>query len=323
MIRAIIYSPETGEIRHGEWALVDDWRRTRRGKLWVDLEGEDQTQEHDRLINWLGINPLAVTDAQRDRHPPKAEVFDDYTFLLFKELRADVDELDSETVQLALFIGDNFLVTRHSGHSGSCERQWLDLQASSDGLSNGLDYLAIRIVRGLIDRYLQITLGLEVRLEELENEMFESPRDDLLTELSRYKSELRRLRRFYVYMTQVVSVVRETRPPGFSIESEHHVNDAYEQLERLVSLSGLYQDLVSDLMEGYLSLSSHRLNQIMKVLTVITAIFVPLSFLAGIYGMNFQNMPELSSKHGYFLLLLVMAAIAASLIALFRRRGWV
>ena len=115
----------------------------------------------------------------------------------------------------------------------------------------------------------------------------------------------------------------KARPvPGIGAERIHEINDVYEQQERASSLATLYYELASDLIEGYISLASHRLNYIMKILTIITAIFVPLSFLAGVYGMNFENMPELHSQSGYFITLAIMGFIATILLLLFWRKRW-
>ena len=174
----------------------------------------------------------------------------------------------------------------------------------------------------MVDRYLGILLALEPRLDELEEEIQRQPRDEMLGELAGYKSHLKKLRRIFAYHQQVFSGLRTGALPGFGAEVRHELNDVYEHQERAASLSGLYYELAADLIESYLSIASHRLNQIMKVLTIITAIFVPLSFLAGLYGMNFEYIPELHTHSGYFILLGVMAGIAVALLALFRKQRW-
>ena len=137
-----------------------------------------------------------------------------------------------------------------------------------------------------------------------------------------HKANLKRLRRIFLYHEQMLRELRSHSHQGFRPEISHELNDVYEQQERANSLTLLYYELASDLIDGYLSLASHRLNQIMKVLTVVTVVFVPLGFLAGIYGMNFANMPELQSRSGYFILLGVMATIATTLLLNFRKRKW-
>jgi magnesium transporter len=165
-------------------------------------------------------------------------------------------------------------------------------------------------------------LTVESRLEELEEEMITNPRDQLLAELISYKTDLKKFHRVFLYHVQVMSALRKGKFPGIAQEQIHVINDVYEQQERASSLAELYYDTASDLIEGYISVASHRLNNIMKILTIVTAIFVPLSFLAGIYGMNFENMPELKSRQGYFILLGVMGMIALVLLSVFRNKRW-
>jgi magnesium transporter len=172
-------------------------------------------------------------------------------------------------------------------------------------------------------RYLNVLLELESRLEKLEVLMIENPDDSMLTELIQYKSDLKRMHRFATYHEQLFRRLKDRDFSGFTeSERKHEVIDVWEQQERTQSLSQLYYETASDLIDGYISVASHRLNKIMKVLTVVMAIFVPLSFLAGIYGMNFENMPELHSKSGYFILLSIMASIATFLLIIFRRIKW-
>ena len=152
-------------------------------------------------------------------------------------------------------------------------------------------------------------LSLEQRLADIEDEMFENPTDDLLNELLTYKRQLKNVRRIASYHSAICDTLARDRHPLFEASSRD-ILELREQFERLVSLANLYNDLANDLMNGYLSLASHNLSKIMKVLTVITCIFVPLSFIAGVYGMNFEVMPELRMRDGYFAVLAFMATVA-------------
>ncbi len=169
---------------------------------------------------------------------------------------------------------------------------------------------------------MEILLQLETQLESLEGGLLDRVDDSVLADVTGYKANLKRLRRIFLYHEQMLRDLRANSHPGFHPERIHEINDLYEQQERANSLTLLYYELSSDLIDGYLSLASHRLNQIMKVLTVVTVVFVPLGFLAGIYGMNFENMPELQSRSGYFILLGIMAAIATTLLLAFRKKKW-
>ena len=318
----MLFEIPDGRLHIGGRELVERWKSDGQTLIWLDL-GDEPTEEAGRLLREeFGLHPLAVQDALRARHPPKLEDFGDYTFLLFRGLSADTRDTDFSTIQLALFVGRRFLVTRHSAESPSTDRLWREAQENADPAAASPAALALRLCRIMVDRYLGILLALEPRLEELEDEILHAPRDELLGELAGYKSSLKKLRRIFAYHQQVFSALRNGASRQFGAEVVHELNDVYEHQERAVSLSGLYHELAVDLVESYLSLASHHLNRIMKVLTIVTAIFVPLSFLAGLYGMNFENIPELHAKSGYFILLGVMAGIAVTLLALFRKMRW-
>jgi len=313
----------SGKLMTGGRELIDQWSKEPTSMIWVDLSDNDKEDEAKLLESQFGLHPLAVQDAQRDRHPPKIEAFPDYTFILLKGLSAESKDIDFKTIQLALFIGERFLVTRHTGKSMSINRLEKMLTEQDTTEFNEVPKLALQLCRLMAERYTRILLALEPRLEELEELMLGHADDTLLAELIQYKSDLKRMHRFATYHEQLFSILKGKVFIGFNnAERQHEVIDVWEKHERVQSLSQLYYETASDLIEGYISVASHRLNQIMKVLTIIMAIFVPLSFLAGIYGMNFEYMPELHSKSGYFILLTVMGSIAFLLLIGFRRMKW-
>jgi magnesium transporter len=174
----------------------------------------------------------------------------------------------------------------------------------------------------VVDRYAPVVLGLERRLDALEEEIAERPGDELLMELQGYILRLRKLRRTFGYQQSCFDELRQSGSSLLSEANAHEFQDLYEHMERMTSLSALLAELARDLRDGYISLSGHRLNTIMKTLTIASVIFLPLSFLAGVYGMNFDHMPELHAERGYFVLLGVMTAIAGTLLWVFRRTRW-
>lgn len=321
MIRAILFDPETGSGQLGGEELISDWKQSGTKILWVDMEGGDA--EHDRsVLSDFGIHPLAIQDALRPRHPPKIERFDNYWFILLRGLDADSDGIDFSAIQLSIFVGERFLLSRHSQRSVSAN--WLvdRLKRDPAWMAEGPGSLAVRLSNRLARRYVELLLELEPRLDEIEEEMFEQPDDDLLSELTQYKSRLRKLTRIANYHEQIASTLRGTSDSLFDASLTHRIVDLYEQIERTQSLASLYYQIATDLTDGYLGISSHRLNRVMQILTIITVIFVPLTFLAGIYGMNFENMPELSTRRGYFVVIGIMFVIAAMQLIYFRRKRW-
>lgn len=322
MIRAMLYDPRSTETVFGDERLVELWKGDPEKIIWVDLFEIPPDEERLLLERDFNLHPLAVQDATRDRHPPKLERFDDYLFLIFKGLHTDSTLEEFKAIQICLFVGTRFLITRHTGLSPSVESVWDRVTENPAIFRHWPKAIALRLMDRIVRRFVPTLLALEVRLDGIERELFERPRDALMSELSGYKSNLKRMRRFFTYHEQMLSELRAHPEPYFGKEHQHELNDIYEQLERSMSLAGLYHEIASDLIDGYLALASHRLNKVMQLLTIFTVIFVPLSFLAGIYGMNFEYIPELRFRYSYFILLGVMAVIVCVQLVLFRRRRW-
>ena len=321
MIRAMLFQPDTKSAQFGGEELISDWKQSEAGILWLDIEGGEA--EHDRsVLSDFGIHPLAIQDALRPRHPPKIERFDNYWFILMRGLDADSDGIDFGAIQLSIFVGDRFLLSRHSKRSVSANWLFDRLKRDPAWMAEGSASLAIHLSNRLARRYVELLLELEPRLDEIEEEMFEHPDDELLSELTQYRSRLRKLTRIANYHQQIASTLRGTSDSLFDASLSHRIVDLYEQIERTQSLASLFYQIATDLTDGYLGISSHRLNRVMQILTIITVIFVPLTFLAGIYGMNFENMPELSTRTGYFVVIGIMFVIAVMQLIYFRRKRW-
>jgi len=192
-------------------------------------------------------------------------------------------------------------------------------------MARGGIHLALALATTAARRYLDLMASFEPTLSELEDGLQEHPDDQKMRELTGYRTRLRKWRRVFSYLAGIFEALRDVDEPVFNADSDeyrHQVIDVYEKYERLLSLTTMYYEVAGDLVDGYISLTSHELNSTMRILTVLTAIFVPLGFLAGVYGMNFENMPELHTRGGYFILLGVMATIAATLLIVFKIKKW-
>ncbi|REJ80234.1 MAG: metal transporter [Acidobacteria bacterium] len=321
MIDVTLWDPAEARLLRGGPELVQRWRDSRDALIWVATTDEDPATESKLLRETFGLHRHAVADAQRDRHPPKIEAFEGNSFLLLKALDARSQTIDFKTIQLALFVGERFLVTRSSGPSPSVAKTLGELHDGQLPPDTSRAELALRVCRTVCDRFLPALLAVENRLEQMEAEMLDSPTDALLAELVRQKGDLRRMLRILQYHAQIFAEAKGSTPPELA-GHKHELIDVLDQLDRHLSLARLYYDVTDDLVNGYLSLSAHRLNQIMQTLTIVTVIFVPITFMAGIYGMNFEYIPELGFRYGYFFLLGAMVLVVAGLLVLLHRRGW-
>jgi magnesium transporter len=325
-MRHLLFAADSGRLLDDSAGdPIAHWQGDPGTFLWLDLDGSDPEAERALMLDAFGLHRLAVNDALRDRHPPKVEMFPESLFLLLRGLDATSDSIEFGTIQIAVFAGERFLLTRHSGPSSSTD--WLFERARGESalVAAGSQRLALELMNRVVRRYVPILLDLEPRLETLEDEIFAAGgrnTDAVIEELARYKSRLKRMRRLMAYHQTLALELKALRGHGLDAKLSHEINDIGEQLHRAVTLSDLYVDLAGDLVNAYLAIASHRLNQIFRVLTIITVIFVPLSFLAGIYGMNFEHMPELAVRGAYFVLLGVMAAIVCLQLWLFHRIKW-
>lgn len=318
----ILYDRAAKTASNGGLELLDQWQTLDGSWVWVDISGPPDDTESKLLAERFAVPKLAIQDAHRDRHPPKLEVIDQMVFMIMRDLLGTSETHEPRVAQLALFLGENFLVTRHHNAVPAVDAVCQVVQTNTRKLDRGPAHITYRLIRRIIDNYTPLVLEYEERLAELEDLVFEQPGDDVIEMLTRYNRSLKRLRRHLVYQRDVAAQLHR---PSSTIPvklNRHEFNDAFENLERLTSLCQLNQELAVDLLNTHLSLVSHRLNQVMRVLTITTVIFLPLALLAGVYGMNFQFMPELSWHYGYFGVLGTMAGIAIGLGVVFKRKGW-
>ncbi|WP_076419460.1 magnesium transporter CorA family protein [Colwellia sp. UCD-KL20] len=307
---------------YGAEELIDTWRANSDTHLWIDIDSHDKEQEK-LLLQELGCHSLAIKDAQRDRHPPKIELFKNYIFMLYRGIYQPKGDLLFDHLQISMFVSTNILITSHTKDSMS-----LNSLFSAEGatfLGKSPITLALRIFHYSCGIYLQKLFEFEEKLEALEDKFQLGGDDKMMQEITLYQSRLTKLKRTFNYHSNIGAELKILVTDETTIINDaelHTVIDVHERIERLLSLSQMHYDICSDLINGYLSVTSHQLNATMRVLTVITAIFIPLGFLVGLYGMNFEYIPELKVTHGYFYLLGFMGFLASSLILLFKKKKW-
>ncbi len=309
-------------IQQGGEELLIEWQNDKSGWIWLDLFDEEPESEKQFLQKNFAFDEFDILEAQRKRHPPSVSFHKNHTYLLTKPLDSDSQDLDFSTLQLALFIGDNFLVTRRSAHSNYLDQLWSETSENRTYLLAPIKILSA-LLRRITTRYANILLNLESRLDIIEDEIFESTSETLVKELSGYNTSLRKMRRIIAYHNNIFDELAHKIDKTIHSDWHDELEDIASLMQRNNSLADLYQNVITDLIDAYISLNGHHLNQIMKVLTIVTVIFVPITFLAGIYGMNFENIPELKSSDGYYILLSIMLTIVALLLIVFRKKHWI
>ncbi|TWX72483.1 magnesium transporter CorA family protein [Colwellia sp. C1TZA3] len=322
MIKCMLISA-TEKTVFGSSELISQWQENDDTTLWIDLNNVE-LEEEKRILTQFNCHPLAINDALRERHPPKIELFKDYIFMLYRGIVANDDGLRFGHLQISMFIGKRVLITRHPQSSFAINE--LFAQSSEKYLKRSPVHLALRLFHSSCGYYLKEMFSFEAELEKVEDDFQLSGNDKMMKQITSYRSQLVKIRRtfnYHVNMGETLKAYVDDEDTDLITDKETHtVNDLRERLDRLLSLSQMYYDICGDLINGYMSVTSHQLNATMRVLTVITALFVPLTFLAGIYGMNFEYIPELKAANGYFILLGVMAMVSIVLLMVFKKKRW-
>jgi magnesium transporter len=322
MIKCMLISA-TKKTVFGSSELIKQWQENDDTTLWIDLDNVE-LEEEKRILTQFNCHPLAINDSLRERHPPKIELFNDYIFMLYRGIIANDDGLRFGHLQISMFIGKRVLITRHPQSSLAINE--LFAESSEKYLKRSPVHLALRLFHSSCGYYLKEMFSFEAELEKIEDDFQLSGNDKMMKQITSYRSQLVKIRRtfnYHVNMGERLKAYVDDEDTDLITDKEiHTVNDLRERLDRLLSLSQMYYDICGDLINGYMSVTSHQLNATMRVLTVITALFVPLTFLAGIYGMNFEYIPELKAANGYFILLGVMAVVSVALLMVFKKKRW-
>jgi magnesium transporter len=292
--------------------------------IWVDMEAPTEKDEQV-LLDVFHFHPLTVEDCRENRHYPKVEEFPGYIYFIVHGVRADTSPDRFNTIELDGFLGSNYVITYHHDMFRSINNVKQLLRTSPIACQRGPAFLLHQILDQVVDYYSPVLDDFDERIDQLEDEIFtlKRPNNQILEEIMKLKRSVLRLRR--ISTKQMDIMLRMSRGEFHLIpeDTRPFYRDVYDHIVRVTDLAENYRDLIGGSLEAYLSVVSNRLNEIMKVLTIFSAIMLPLTFIAGVYGMNFDNMPELHSRYGYFGALLVMFVIAIVMLFLFWRRGWI
>jgi len=290
--------------------------------LWIDIEAPDEAAQR-LLLDVVHIHPLAVEDALSEIHHPKIETYDGLLYLILHGIMARAAQATFETQDVDFFIGRNFLVTVHHGPSRSVVAEHEACLRRVDMFQDGPAGIAHRIIDRMVDHYGPEVDAIEARLEVLEEEVFERPQDNPLRGLLVLKRDIGTLRRIVLPQRDSIGRLARREFPQVSEALGYRFRDVYDQLVRLSEEAMLLQDRATNLVDAHLSNQSNRLNQVMKVLTVISTIFMPLTVLTSMWGMNVR-LPLLPGGDGsqFWWVAAVMVAISALMLWFIRRMKW-
>jgi magnesium transporter len=292
--------------------------------IWIDIESPNETDDKI-LAETFHFHPLTIEDARETRNQPKVEGFADYIFFIVHGVTTKTHSFNFETKELDGYLGKNFVVTYHHEHFRSIENVKRQLRANAFACHRGASYLLQQILDQIVDYYMPVVEDFDTSISELEERVFalNRPSNQILEEIMGLKRSVARLRRISAKQLQVLYRFSHGEFPLIDDQTLPFYRDVHDHLLRIVDLSESYRDLVGGLSDIHLSVIANKTNEVMKVLAVFSAIMLPLSLIAGIYGMNFENMPELHTRNGYYFAIGLMVFIAAGLLIYFWRKGWI
>ncbi|MED1202393.1 magnesium/cobalt transporter CorA [Heyndrickxia acidicola] len=314
MIRTIAIT-KTHQIVKGkpiEEILSDDYLW-----YWIDFD-QPAEEEIAKLRSPLNFHPLAIEDCIHTLQRPKLDYYDEYTFFVMHCILP----YNLEKEELNLFLGETYTVTFHHSVSKEIDEIWNRLEAAKDAAKWDPYLILYHVLDKIVDNYFPIIYQLEDELNHIEANSTKQSMEDLLEGLFAIRHDLLAMRHSVTPMSELVyRMLNSHRLTGIKKKTAYF-SDIYDHLLKISSLIDASREITADIRDSYLSMNAHQTNKVMKVLTVITTIFMPLTLIAGIYGMNFKYMPELEWKPGYFFTLGLMVVISSGMWLWFTLKGW-
>ncbi len=289
---------------------------------WINFVGIHDADLIGRVGSQYGLHPLVIEDIVNSGQRPKLEDHDQYVFLSFKMLsRGANDEIDSE--QVSVILGDGYVLSfqEKAGDVFEPVRERLR-QAKGRVRDMGPDYLAYSLLDAVVDNYFQVLEGLSDRIEGMEELLVKNPAPTTLVEIHRMKKELVYLRKAIWPLREALSALARGESRLIAEGTQLYLRDVHDHAIQVLEVLEAYRDVISGMVDTYLSSVSNRMNEVMKVLTIISTIFIPMTFIAGVYGMNFKWMPELEKTLGYPAAWAAMLASAGLMLIYFWRKKW-
>jgi magnesium transporter len=298
--------------------------RKRTGYLWVSLESASPEEIETVLAGTFQFHPLTIEDCLSIGYQtPKVDDFDKYLFIIANAIEPDSSLQKLDTNELDIFLGDNYIVTCFTDETMPCVSSvWQRLSKDDRMAARGVDVICHALLDTLVDEYMPLLDHMDEEVEMLEDRVLANPETATLERLLTLKHMVMSLRRVINPQRELINRLCRDEFPQISKISQIYFRDVYDHLVRIQDMSESIRDIVSGAMDIYLNSTSLRLNVVMKALTIVSTIFLPLTFLAGVYGMNFKYFPELNYPWAYPTLWGVFALIVIFMLAFFKKRGW-
>ncbi len=322
-IRVIDY--DEASIEERELASVDECfpYKDTPAMTWVNIDGLHEVDVIQKVGDGFGLHPLVLEDIVNTGQRPKMEDFEDYLFLIVKMLTYDDEEGEVKAEQFSLVLGPHYVISFQEKVGDVFEPLRERLRKGKGRIrKEGSDYLLYALIDAIVDNYFVVLENIAEEIESLEDRIMIDPTTDLLQTIHNLKRELIFLRKSVWPLREAVSALERGDSGLVQEKTAIYLRNVYDHTIQIADTIETFRDMVSGMLDVYLSSVSNRMNEVMKVLTIIATIFIPITFLAGIYGMNFKNMPELEWAWGYPLLWCIILVVGLIMVLYFRRKKW-
>jgi magnesium transporter len=290
---------------------------------WINLDGIHQLDNIEKIGKHFKIHPLVLEDIMNTGQRPKMEDFGDYLFIVLKMLHYDEEEDETKTEQVSLVLSSKFVISFQENEGDVFDSVRERIRTDRGRIRKmGVDYLAYSLIDAIVDNYFMVLEKIGEKIEDIEDELVKNPTPEVLHTIHRLKRELIFLRKSVWPLREVISRLERWESSLIDKSIDIYLRDVYDHTIQVIDALETFRDMLSGMLDIYLSSVSNRMNEVMKVLTIIATIFIPLTLIAGIYGMNFRYMPELESSWGYPMVYMIMLAIGAVMLVYFRRKKW-
>jgi magnesium transporter len=305
------------------------------GVIWVDMENPTEAEEETLLLSIFDFHSLTIEDCRKGRDPeghlPKVEDFGDHLFIIFNPVEGVMATEDEEamfrmeirTSQLSAYLTSRALVTHHYTPLRSITNAMQLLTKNALTLGKGPDFLFHFIIDDIVDNYTPILDKLDDAIDSMEDEVFQNPSSKSMMHILHLKRNIITIRRVAVYQREMLSRLSRGEFELINRDEMIYYRNVYDHLVRMTDMADSYRDIVTSLLDAYLSVTSNQLNQVMKVLTIISTIFLPLSVITGFFGMNFIHLPLANWEYGVLITGVFMVVVAWGMLWLFKRNNWI
>ncbi|MGE4578151.1 MAG: magnesium/cobalt transporter CorA [Desulfuromonadales bacterium] len=290
---------------------------------WINVDGIHNPATIQTIGDCFSLHPLVQEDILNTDHRPKFEAFDDYAFIVLKMPFYDQERREVRTEQVSLILGNRFVLSFQEKEGDVFDKIRDRLRNNKGRIRKlGADYLAYALIDAVVDHYFSILEQIGDQIEDLEDELILEPDQETLHAIHNFKREMILLRKSVWPLRELISGLQRDESDLISDTTKIYLRDVYDHTIQVIDTVETFRDIIAGMLDLYLSSLSNRMNEVMKVLTIMATIFIPLTFLAGVYGMNFHYMPELTWRWSYPAFWLIMIAISLGLFVAFKRRKW-